>query len=120
MAKFKMECQVCGQPIEVRTGLFAKKRFTWECGNNTGAIKMVEEKCPECHRYFMYDRSKEMSPVCPLCNHVLDREARFKEAIEAAKERRRQGIEIDPYYTVDLSHLFSKGSQESDSNSSQK
>ena len=120
MAKFKMECQVCGQPIEVRTGWFAKKYFTCECGNITGAIKIVEEKCPECHRHFMYDRSKEMSPVCPRCNHVIDREARFKKAIETEAEKRKNGIGVErsPFYTVDLSNFFNKDSRKEDSDSS--
>ena len=48
MAKFKMECDVCGQPIEVSTGLFAKKYFTCECGYSTQAIQMTEEVCPNC------------------------------------------------------------------------
>ena len=89
MAKFKMECDRCGQPIEVKTGLFVskKKYFTCECGLSTRAIKKVEEKCPNCGKYFIYDRSKEMSPVCPKCNYVLDREVRFQKAIETEAEK---------------------------------
>lgn len=116
MAKFKMECNRCGQPIEVRTGLFVnkKKYFTCECGFSTRAIKKVEEKCPSCDDYFVYDRSKDISPACPHCHSVLDREMRFKKAIEIEAEKRKQGIGVErsPYYTVDLTKLFNNDSQE--------
>ena len=119
MAKFLMECDVCGQPIEVSTGLFAKKRFTCECGYTTGAVQMTEEVCPECRDdVIRYDR-REMSPVCPTCGYVLDRQARFGEAIKAEKERRAAGIERSPFLTVDLSKLFSQNTEDEVADSSE-
>lgn len=112
MANFKMECDRCGQPIEVKTGLFVskKKYFTCECGYSTRVIRNVEEKCPVCGDYFVYDRSKENSPICPHCHHALDREARFKKAIEAAKEREKEGFETSPFLTMASTESFNKNS----------
>jgi len=119
MAKFKMECDVCGQPIEVSTGLFAKKYFTCECGYSTQAIQMTEEVCPNCRDdVIRYDR-RDMSPTCPTCKYVLDRQARFDEAIKAEKERRAAGIERSPFLTVDLSKLFNKTDDNKDAESSE-
>lgn len=113
MAKFKMECDVCGQPIEVSTGLFAKKKFACECGYTTQAQIMTEEVCPNCgDDVIRYDRSKEMSPACPTCNYVLDRQARFEAAIEAERERRAAGIERSPFLTVDLSKIVYNSEKE--------
>ena len=114
MKKFKMECEICGQPIEVSTGIFAKKHFTCECGHVTKVVKIVKEECPKCGEEITYDRSKDMSPICPSCHYVIERETRFKEAIKKEKERKTMGIESDPWITVNLSEMFNHSQKEND------
>ena len=102
-----MECEKCGQPIEVSTGVFAPKWFTCECGYMTKAVRIAEEWCPKCRDLTIrFDRKKETHPKCSSCGYVVDRESRFSKAIEEEAEKRRNGVERSPFITVDLSHLF--------------
>ena len=119
MAKFKMECDKCGQPIEVRTGFFAPEWFTCECGYMTKAKRIGEEVCPQCRDHMIrFDRKKEAFPKCPSCGYTIDREARFQEAIEVEAEKRLNGVERSPFITVDLSHLFKKNSDQDNNDAS--
>lgn len=70
MGNYVTECPACHKPVQVSTGLFAKKKLKCSCGYliDVVAEKMAEEKCPHCGNTVVYDRSKSASATCPTCH----------------------------------------------------
>lgn len=70
MAKFTLECPVCGTLNKASTFVLAKKEIT--CGNchaniNVKANRITSRKCPHCDNIFIYDQAKSRN-VCPVCH----------------------------------------------------
>lgn len=84
MGKFAIECSKCGNYVEAKTGLFAKKTVTCSCGNiiNIKTNKLASKKCPYCGNQIVYDQTKGESAVCPVCHekiNTLEDQKRLKE-----------------------------------------
>lgn len=74
MAKFVINCPVCGKPVQASSGVFAKKEIKCSCGYviNTQTERMTTKPCPHCGNMVTYDRSKEKSAVCPVCHTKIN------------------------------------------------
>ncbi len=70
MAKFVIECPVCGRYSEASTGFFAKKKIECGCGNiiKVKTDKMALVDCPSCGNNVLYDQSKGEDAECPVCH----------------------------------------------------
>lgn len=73
MGNYVTECPACHKPLQVSTGLFAKKKMKCSCGYliDIAAEKMAEEICPHCGNTVVYDRSKSASATCPTCHSKI-------------------------------------------------
>ena len=74
MAKYIMDCPRCKKPLQVSTGLFAKKKVA--CPHCKREIvpsleKVAEEICAHCGSRVVYDRTKPNSAICPTCHTKL-------------------------------------------------
>ena len=70
MARFAIECPVCGKYAEGKTGFFAKKKIECSCGNiiNFKVDKLASKQCPHCGNQIVYDQTKGADAVCPVCH----------------------------------------------------
>ena len=73
MGNYITECPACHKPVQVSTGLFAKKKLKCSCGYLIDVVseKMAEEKCPHCGGTVVYDRSKSAGATCPTCHRKI-------------------------------------------------
>ena len=69
MAKFAIECPVCGKYAEGKTGFFARKKIECSCGNiiNVRTDKLAARECPHCGNQIVFDQTKGAGAVCPVC-----------------------------------------------------
>lgn len=69
MAKFSIECPVCGKYAEGKTGFFSKKKIECSCGNiiNVKLDKLASKTCPHCGNQIVYDQTKGADAECPVC-----------------------------------------------------
>ena len=83
MARFAIECPVCGKYAEGRTGFFARKRIDCSCGNviDVRTDKLAAKKCPHCGNDIVFDQTKGVDACCPVChapvNTLADRQNVF-------------------------------------------
>ena len=72
MSKFLIQCPVCHNYAEAKTGFFASKRIPCACGNviNVKTDRMVSRTCPGCGNSVLFDQSKPDS-TCPICHSTL-------------------------------------------------
>ena len=75
MAKFYVDCPVCGQYTLAKTGLFAKKNISCTCGNtiNIRQDKLSSRECPKCGSVVLVDESKNRNVHCPVCKKTISR-----------------------------------------------
>ena len=57
MAKFVIECPVCGKYAEARSGFFAKKKVECACGHmiDIRTEKLSSKVCPHCGNDVVYE-----------------------------------------------------------------
>lgn len=69
MAKFAIECPVCGKYAEGKTGFFARKKIQCSCGNiiDVRTDKLAARECPHCGNQIVFDQTKGADAVCPVC-----------------------------------------------------
>lgn len=74
MAKFAIECPVCGKYAEAKTGFFAKKKINCSCGNviDVRTDKLSSKKCPHCGNQVVYDQTKGVGATCPICRQTIN------------------------------------------------
>lgn len=74
MAKFAIECPVCGKYAEGKTGFFARKKINCSCGNviNVRTDKLSSRQCPHCGNQVVFDQSKGADAVCPICHERIN------------------------------------------------
>lgn len=74
MAKFAIECPVCGKYAEAKTGFFARKKIDCSCGNviNVSMNKLASRECPHCGNQVVYDQSKGDGALCPVCHGKIN------------------------------------------------
>ena len=74
MAKFVIECPVCGRYAEASTGFFARKKIDCACGHtiNVKTEKMTSKLCPKCGNHVVFDQSKGEGAKCPVCNMPIN------------------------------------------------
>ena len=77
MAKFVIECPVCGRYAEAKTGFFSKKKIDCACGNviDVRTDKLTGRKCPHCGNDVVFDQSKGESAKCPVCGEPINTSA---------------------------------------------
>lgn len=73
MAKFVIECPVCGSYAEGKTGFFARKKIDCACGYtiDVRTDKMTTRVCPHCGNTAIYDQTKGTDALCPVCHQQL-------------------------------------------------
>ena len=74
MAKFVIECPVCGRYAEASTGFFAKKKIDCACGHviNVKTEKLSSKICPHCGNNVVFDQSKGENAICPVCHEKIN------------------------------------------------
>lgn len=78
MAKFAIECPVCGKFAEAKTGFFARKKIDCSCGNiiDVRTEKLASSLCPHCGNQVVYDRTRGARAECPVCHEKIDTSAK--------------------------------------------
>ncbi len=89
MAKFVIECPVCGKFAEAKTGFFAKKKIDCVCGNviDVRTDKLSSRTCPHCGNTVVYDQSKGQHAKCPICNEPINSKAEQDQNVEFTCEQ---------------------------------
>ncbi len=84
MGKFVIECPECKKFVEVRSGVFAKKKITCSCGNeiNVRTDRMASGICPQCGNNVVFDQSKGDKALCPVCHTPINTVDATKEMAE--------------------------------------
>lgn len=74
MPKYVIGCPDCGSYVELRTGLFAKKKVNCTCGRviNANTDKMTTKVCSHCGNTVLYDQSKGETATCPICHEKIN------------------------------------------------
>lgn len=74
MAKFVMECPVCKNYVEGKTGFFSKKKLSCSCGNiiNVKTDKLISRQCAHCGNDVVLDQTKGENAVCPVCHELIN------------------------------------------------
>ena len=74
MAKFVIECPVCGRYAEAKTGFFARKKIDCACGNviNVRTDKLASRQCPHCGNMVVFDQTKGEKALCPVCHEPIN------------------------------------------------
>lgn len=74
MAKFAIECPVCGKYAEASTGFFSRKKIDCSCGNviNVKTDKLASRKCSHCGNQVAFDQSKGDNALCPVCHTKIN------------------------------------------------
>lgn len=84
MAKFAIECPVCGKYAEAKTGFFARKKIDCVCGYtiDVRTDKLTSRECPHCGNMVVYDQTKGADAVCPVCNSSINTMANNQANVE--------------------------------------
>ena len=84
MAKFAIECPVCGKYAEAKTGFFAKRKIDCSCGNviNVRTDKLASRECLHCGNQIVFDQTKGDGAVCPVCHEKVNTLAKQQKAEE--------------------------------------
>lgn len=74
MPKFAIACPVCGKYAEGKTGFFASKKIPCSCGNviNLRTDKLAARQCPHCGNQIVFDQTKGVEAVCPVCHEKVN------------------------------------------------
>lgn len=74
MAKFVMECPVCKNYVEGKSGFFSKKKLNCSCGNviNVRTDKLISRQCAHCGNNVVIDQTQGESAVCPVCHEPIN------------------------------------------------
>ena len=74
MAKFVIECPVCGKYAEGKTGFFSSKKIACSCGNtiNVKTDKYTSRTCTHCGNNVIFDQSKGDKAICPVCREPIN------------------------------------------------
>lgn len=74
MAKFVIECPVCGKYAEGKTGFFSSKKINCSCGNtiNVKTDKYTSRTCAHCGNDVIFDQSKGDKAICPVCRETIN------------------------------------------------
>lgn len=74
MSKFAIACPVCGKYAEGKTGFFASKKIQCSCGNviDVRTDKLAARQCPHCGNQIVYDQTKGIDAVCPVCHEKVN------------------------------------------------
>lgn len=74
MAKFVIECPVCGKYAEGKTGFFAKKKLHCDCGNiiHVKTDNMTSRECPHCKNMVVFDQLLGARAKCPVCHEPIN------------------------------------------------
>ena len=72
MARFAIECPVCGKYAEGKTGFFARKKIQCSCGNiiDVRTDKLVARECPHCGGTEFVRENGEI--YCKQCGLVFE------------------------------------------------
>ena len=84
MAKFVIECPVCGRFAEAKTGFFARKKIECACGHtiDVRTDKMSSRQCPHCGNHVVFDQSKGEKAMCPVCGEPINTMAEQSKTVE--------------------------------------
>ncbi|MBQ9148559.1 MAG: SPFH domain-containing protein [Oscillospiraceae bacterium] len=84
MAKFVIECPVCGRFAEAKTGFFARKKIDCACGHviNVRTEKLSSRICPHCGNNVVFDQTKGASAKCPVCGEPINTMAEQDKTVE--------------------------------------
>ena len=74
MAKFVIECPICGRYAEAKTGFFARKKIDCACGYiiHVKTDKLTSRTCPHCGNNVVFDQSKGDKAKCPVCKEPIN------------------------------------------------
>lgn len=74
MAKFVIECPVCGRYAQARTGFLARRKIDCSCGNviDVRTDRMVSRTCPHCGNQVIFDQAKGAAARCPVCHEPIN------------------------------------------------
>lgn len=74
MAKFVIECPMCGKFVEAKTGFFTHKKIDCFCGYtiNVHTDKLSSRECPHCGNMVVFDQSKGNKAKCPVCHEPIN------------------------------------------------
>ena len=74
MAKFAIECPVCGRYAEGKTGFFSRKKIDCACGNviDVRTDKLASKVCPHCGNSVVFDQTKGADAECPVCHGKIN------------------------------------------------
>lgn len=74
MAKFAIECPVCGKYAEAKTGFFGTKNILCSCGNtiHVKTDKLTSRTCAHCKNDVVFDQSKGAKAMCPICHEEIN------------------------------------------------
>ena len=74
MAKFVIECPVCGKYAEGKTGFFSSKKIYCSCGNtiNVRTDRFTSRTCSHCGNDVLFDQAKGDAAICPVCREKIN------------------------------------------------
>ena len=74
MAKFVIECPVCGKYAEGKTGFFSSKKISCSCGNtiNVKTDRFTSRTCSHCGNDVLFDQAKGDAAICPVCREKIN------------------------------------------------
>lgn len=74
MAKFVIECPVCGKYAEGKTGFFSSKKIYCSCGNtiNVRTDRFTSRTCSHCGNDVLFDQAKGDTAICPVCREKIN------------------------------------------------
>ena len=74
MAKFVIECPVCGKYAEGKTGFFSSKKISCSCGNtiNVKTDRFTSRTCSHCGNNVLFDQAKGDAAICPVCREKIN------------------------------------------------
>ncbi len=89
MAKFVIECPVCGKFAEAKTGFFARKKIDCACGNviDVKTDKLSSRTCHHCGNTVVFDQSKGARAKCPICNEPINTQTEQEKTFEFSCEQ---------------------------------
>jgi len=74
MAKFVIQCPICGKFAEAKTGFFARKKIDCACGYtiDVRTDKLTSRECPHCGNTVVFDQTKGADAKCPVCSEPIN------------------------------------------------